>query len=257
MHNDASTGGIIIKSDDKQDLPNSWQFTDSTVFTINEKDNSWQLSGNVEEARGNTKMRIDFEPKGSVLKIQIGKSIVTGKCERTSNWRDLLAQAKTGVSASYVENRLSTVPFGREKVGTIDFNRLLAKAAYDKEDFKMAYTLLSPLNPTLLSMQDKDIIETSKSNLVHQSADTRDVWEWNHSWQTQGGNYYLQDFMVSACNAMSESPQIVDYSIVSSTPQDRIGASGLTCHGTLHVIKKEGQLQSDKKNNILIRSYLD
>lgn len=252
--NDGSQRSTILNtSDADQSLPQSWILASSYTFEKT-KDNGFFVSGNAKGYDGKSvKQELLLNPVGGKLKIQNGGNTTYLECSRVGNWKQILSNPKFGPNNEYINSRLSYIPFFRKKIGDPEFASAVAKIAFQNEDYQSSYNLLSPLPAEKLTIQVRDIIESSKKKLIDQDTSTTDVWEWNNSWQ---GSYYSDEEKAERCRNMSTSTYSMDgYKIINSTSQDRIGGTGLTCHGTLHVMKKEGALQTDKPADLLPTYY--
>jgi len=244
---------IFNTNDPEQALPQSWLVGSGYTFEKT-KDNGFHVSGNAKSYDGKSiKQELLLNPATGKLKVQNGTASSYLECSRVGNWKGILSSPKFGPGNEYIESRLSAIPFLRKKLGEPGFTSDVAKASFQNEDYKSAYNLLSPLPSDKLTIQVKDIIESSKKKLIDQDTSTMDVWEWNNSWQ---GSYYSDEEKAERCRNLSTSTYSMEgYKIINSTSQDRIGGTGLTCHGTLHVMKKEGALQTDQPAELLPTYY--
>lgn len=240
--NDSGGSTVILKSFDAQQAPADWIVSDTISYKALEN-GGFAFEGFAKNYNGRSyKQALSLDPVAGKLRVQSDQTTSFLKCNRIGNWEGALANVTSGPGRDYIKKRLSKVAFFRPKLGTNDFNAGLAREAYARNDYLSAYHLLAPLPTDNLTTQDKDIIESSKAKIVEGSTITQDVWEWNNSWQ---GNTFMSDQEKSQrCSAMSGSPNQDGFTILSSTPQDRIGGYNLTCHGTLHLIQKKGELSA-------------
>ena len=244
---------VILNTSDKQELPDQWRISQGYSYKSLD-DGGFAVTGNSKDYSGKSiNQSISLNPVNGKLRIENGSTKSYLECKRAGNWETLLANVTTGPGKDYLGKRLSQIPFLRSKAGDYVFNQELAKEAYARNDFKSAYNLLAPMPVDKLTTEERDILETSKNKIIENDTSTYNAWEWNNSWQ--GGISYTDEEKSSRCNSHSSSPSQEGYSIISSTPQDRIAGYNLTCHGTLHLMKKQGTLSPDKPAELFPAYY--
>lgn len=236
---------VLHTEDPEQKLPPSW--TLGSDFTYEgTKDRGFTIIGKTNNVRGGgIKQSLILNGSNGKMRVQNGSVTTNLKCSRAGNWKTAINGTERGPNATYVEMRLSTIQFLRKKIGDPGFTSAVARQSNQSDDYQSVYSLLAPMPTSSLTRQETDLIESAKKKLIDGDANSYDVWEWNNSWQ--GGTIFQSDEDKSArCNALSGTTNNDGYKIVSSTPQDRIGGENLTCHGTLHLLKKEGALPAEK-----------
>ncbi len=250
---DNSQQSVILKTNDRnQPLPAGW-IIDSKYTFEDTKAGGFVIYGSTKGYDDKPlKQELALNTENNKLKTQSGERLSYLKCERVGNWKSIFSNHKSGPGLAYIESRLSQIPMFRKKIGEPEFTSKVAIASFDIEDYKSAYSLLSPLPTDKLSTKEKDLVEASKNKLIDQDTSTVDIWSWNRSWNVSGSVFYTSEQMSNFCSGISSSTGNYEgYQIISSAPQDRIAARGLTCHGTLHVMKKQGSLQSDKAAELI------
>jgi len=250
---DAKTSVVLNTKDSTQKLPVGWTL-DRNFIHQSTDDGGFSISGRVQGLRGDSiNQALVLVASTGKMRVQNGSITVNLICKRIGNWKTAISSVQHGPGVVYIERRLSNIPFLRKKVGEPAFTSEIAKESSQNEDYRSVYGLLSPLPTASLSTQEADLVETAKKKLIDSATSSYDVWEWNNSWQ--GGGDYSDEEKVSRCAALSGSTYDEGFKIVSSTPQDRIAGVNLTCHGTLHLLKKEGALQAEKHADLLPSNY--
>jgi len=242
---------LLLETHDKgQTIPASWTLESSYDFEKT-ADNGFTISGSTEGMRGKSiSQSIALNGANGKLRVQNGSYTTTLKCKRVGNWKAAISESTHGPNETYINSRLSMVPFLRKKLGDPSFSAAVARESNQNDDHKSVYSLLAPLRSADLTTQEKDLIESAKKKLIDGDSNSYDVWEWNNSWE--GGTYFqTDDDKANLCRNMSGSTYAEGYKIVSSTSQDRIGGTNLTCHGTLHLLRKEGSLQADRQSPLI------
>lgn len=242
---------LLASRDNGQSLPAGWTLESSFNFEET-SDNGFTISGSTEDMRGGqSKQSLVLNGTNGKLRIQNGSYTTNLKCKRVGNWKNTITNISYGPNQTYVEARLSVIPIFRKKLGDPSFTAAVARESNQNNDHKSVYSLLSPLRTTDLTTQEKDLIESAKKKLIDSDSNSYDVWEWNNSWQGGSGYFQTDEEKGRLCRQMSGSTYVDGYKIVSSTPQDRIGGTNLTCHGTLHLLRKEGSLQAERPSKLL------
>jgi len=243
------TATLIETHDKNQVVPVGWTLESSFSYQKTAND-GFTISGSTEGMGARqTKQSIVLNGANGKLRVQNGSYTTNLQCKRVGNWKSVTSGIRFGPNQSYIENRLSLVPFFRKKLGDPNFSGTVARESNQNDDHRSVYNLLSPLRSSDLNTQDRDLIESSKKKLIDNDSNSYDVWEWNNSWE--GGYFQSDEEKSNLCRNMSGSTYAEGYKIVSSTPQDRIGGTNLTCHGTLHLLRKEGSLQADRPSPLI------
>jgi hypothetical protein len=243
---------ILNTKDPLQKLPAGWVLSDSYSYDATDE-GGFAISGTADGGQsGRLKQSLVLNGSTGKMNIKNGAETTTLQCKRIGDWRKVMSSIKQGPGNAYLDKRLSSIPLLRKKAGDVEFSSEIAKEANINNDHASVYGLLSPLPSSSLTTQDSDLVEAAKKRLIENDASSYAVWEWNNSWQ---GSYYTDDEKSSRCSNLAGNPYQEGYKIVSSTPQERIGGTGLTCHGTLHLLKKEGTLQAAKPADLLPAFY--
>ena len=243
---------LLGTNDPSQKIPADWRIGAKYTFAST-SDHGFAISGSAQGLRGSIKQTLALDGESGKMRVENGDSITNLKCTRVGNWKSAVQSVKSGPNIIYIEKRLSAVPFFRKKLGDLAFTSEVAKESSLNDDFGSVYGLLSPFPASSLATQESDLVETAKNRLIADDTSSYDVWEWNNSWE--GGAFYTDEEKSSRCSNLSGSTYAEGYKIISSTPQDRIGGTNLTCHGTLHLLKKEGSLQAQKPADLFPMNY--
>lgn len=245
---ESRTSTILNTKDPLQKLPAGWVLSDSYSHEATDE-GGFAISGTADNGEGGRlKQSLVLDGNTGKMNIKNGSETTILQCKRIGDWRKIMSSVMQGPGNSYLDKRLSSIPFLRKKAGDVEFSSELAKEANINNDHASVYGLLSPLPSSELTTQDSDLVETAKKRLIENDTSSYAVWEWNNSWQ---GSYYTDQEKSSRCSNLAGNPYQEGYKIISSTPQERIGGTGLTCHGTLHLLKKEGALQAAKPASLL------
>ncbi len=240
---------LLVTHDKSQVVPVGWTLESSFRYEKTAND-GFTISGSTEGMGGSqTKQSIVLNGSNGKLRVQNGSYTTNLQCKRVGNWKSATSGIAFGPNQVYIESRLSLIPFFRKKLGDASFSGAVARESNQNNDHRSVYNLLSPLRSSDLSTQDRDLIESSKKKLIDSDANSYDVWEWNNSWE--GGYFQSDEEKANLCRNLSGSTYAEGYKIVSSTPQNRIGGRNLTCHGTLHLLRKEGSLQADRPSALI------
>lgn len=252
---DQSKSSVVLHTEDQeQKLPPSWTLDGNFTYE-GTKDRGFTITGKTDNMIGGSiKQSLILNGSNGKMRVQNGTTITNLKCSRVGNWKTAINGTKRGPNAAYIEMRLSTIQFLRKKIGDPDFTSAVARQSNQNDDYQSVYSLLAPMPTSSLTRQETDLTESAKKKLIDEDTNSYDVWEWNNSWQ--GGEMFQSDEDKAArCNAKSGTTNNDGYKIVSSTPQDRIGGVNLTCHGTLHLLKKEGALPAEKHAELFSMVY--
>jgi len=248
---------ILHTNDSDQSLPVSWVLADRYSFKSTD-DRGFAITGSVEGYDGNPiKQALILNGRTGKLFVKDGLTTSNLECTPIGDWKEKINLVKKGPGMEYLEQRLSSLPLFRKKTGDPNFNSKLAKEASGNDDYKSVYELLSPLKSSELSKQDMDLSESAKNKLIENSSNSYNAWEWTGGFTWTGSVGLTTEEMREYCRSFSSSPSTEGYQIESSTPQDKIVYSGVTCHGTLHLLKKEGSIQAEKPLLLFSHALID
>lgn len=248
---------ILHTNDSEQSLPVSWVLADRYSFKST-NDRGFAITGSVEGYDGKPiKQTLILNGRTGKLFVKDGLTTSNLECTQIGDWKEKINLVKKGPGMGYLEQRLSNLPLFRKKTGDPDFNSKLAKEASSNDDYKSVYELLSPLKSSELSTQDVDLSQSAKNKLIENSSNSYNVWEWTGGYTWIGYVDLTREQMQDYCRSASSSPSSEGYQIASSTPQDKIVYSGVTCHGTLHLLKKEGSIQAEKPLLLFRHEFID
>jgi hypothetical protein len=239
---------VILSTEDKeQKMPLSWILSPS--YTVEKTKNG---GFSVNRNKDNNQEFFSLNPTSGRATIKNYNQTSFLSCKRIGSWKAPFETIKSGPPLEYINGRLSGISYLRKKVGSYDFNSILVAGSSKGEDYQSVYSLLSPLSTENLTMEQKDLIESAKQKMIDSDTLSSSIWEWNGGLRVHSDAPFLDpsdpslfgiEYHYHTCRRISESPQRDGFTILNSTPQEKISAKGVTCYGTLHLIKKQGSLR--------------